>query len=123
MKHFPGHRAISARRSRQRLRDLDLWDKHKKLFTPVKGKAKASDAGGDRFARKVYKIKELDPGKGRVLRGVHAIAYDLDSLREALGGQTPFFLGYNIVSRFNWELDFESPNSPKWDATPKRTNS
>jgi hypothetical protein len=99
--------------------DQQFVDKHKNLFTPVKSKGKASEASGKQFPHKIYKIKELDLGEGLVLRGVYAIAYDFGVLREALGRQTPFILGYNLVSKFNWELDFASPASPTWDAKPK----
>lgn len=97
--------------------DQQFVDKHKNLFTLVKNKGKASEAGGKPFSSKIYKIKELDLGEGRILRGIYAIVYDFGSLREALGRQTPFILGYNFVSRLNWELDFRSPNSPTWNST------
>lgn len=99
--------------------DRRFVDKHKKLFTLVKKKGKASEAGGKRFSSQIYKIKELDLGEGRVLRDVYAMAYDFGGLREALGRETPFILGFNIVSRFGWELDFKAPDGPKWDAKPK----
>jgi len=99
--------------------DQQFVDKHKNLFTPVKSKGKASEAGGKLFSHKMYKIKELDLGEGRVLRGIYAIVYDFGVLREALGRQTSFILGYNFVSKLDWELDFRSPSSPTWDAKPK----
>ena len=67
----------------------------------------------------MYMIKELDLGEGLVSRNVYAIAYDFGVLREALGRQTPFILGYNFVSALNWELDFASPASPTWSARAK----
>lgn len=99
--------------------DRQFVDKHKKLFTLVKKKGKASEAGGRRFSSDIYKIKELDLGEGRVLRGVYAFVYDFGAVREALGRQTPFILGFDVVSAFDWELDFKSPDAPKWDARPK----
>jgi hypothetical protein len=99
--------------------DQQFVDKHKKLFTLVKGKGKASEAGGKQFSHKMYMIKVLDIGEGLVSRNVYAIAYDFGVLREALGRQTPFILGYNFISALNWELDFASPASPTWNATAK----
>jgi hypothetical protein len=96
--------------------DKQFVDKHKNLFTLVKNKIKASEAGGKRMTSKIYKIKELDLGEGRILRGIYALVYDFGVLREVLGRQAPFILGYNLVSKLNWELDFKSPNSPTWDA-------
>ena len=99
--------------------DQQFVDKHKNLFTLVKSKGKASEAGGKQFSHKMYKVKELDFGEGLVSRNVYAIAYDFGVLREALGRQTPFILGYNFVSELNWELDFASRASPTWDARAK----
>lgn len=99
--------------------DQQFVGKHKKLFTPVKSKGKASEAGGKQFSHKMYIIKALDLGEGLVSRNVYAIAYDFGVLREALGRETPFILGYNFVRALNWELDFASPASPTWNATAK----
>ncbi len=99
--------------------DQKFVDKHKNLFTPVKSKGKASEAGGRQFSYKTYKIKQLDLGEGRVLQDVYVIAYDFGVLRAALGRGTPFILGYNFVSKLSWELDFRTPGSPTWDARAK----
>ncbi len=99
--------------------DQQFVEKHKNLFTLVKNKGKASEAGGKQFSSKIYKIKELDLGEGRILRGIYAIVYDFGVLREALGGQTSFILGYNFISKLNWELNFQSPSSPTWNAKLK----
>jgi hypothetical protein len=99
--------------------DQQFVDKHKNLFTLVRSKGKASEASGKQFSHKMYKIKSLDLGEGLVSRNVYAIAYDFGVLREALGRQTPFILGYNFVSELNWELDFASPASPTWNARTK----
>ena len=92
---------------------------HKNLFTLVKKKSKASEAGGRLMSPKIYKLKELDLGDGRILRGLSVLVYDFGVLREVLGPQTPFILGYNLISRFNWELDFASPDAPTWRATAR----
>ncbi len=92
--------------------------KHKKLFTLVKNKGKASEAAGKDLSARIYKIKQLDLGEGRILRDVYALAYDFGVLREALGGRTPFILGYNVISKFNWEFDFTS-SSPTFNAKPR----
>lgn len=96
--------------------DQQFVDAHKNLFTLAKRKGKASEAGGAGFSSKVYKIKAVDLGQGRVLRGVYALAYDFGVLREALGSQTPFILGYNVISRFAWTLDFTQAGQPGWEA-------
>lgn len=96
--------------------DKQFFEKHKNLFTLVKNKIKASEAGGKQMSSKIYRIKELDLGEGRILRGIYALVYDFGDLREVLGRQAPFILGYNVLSKLNWELDFKSPNSPTWDA-------
>jgi len=89
---------------------------HKKLFTLVKNKGRASEAGGKKFSSTIYRIKEIDLGDGRVARDIYALAYDFGPLREALGREAPFILGYNLLSRFTWELDFRKPDAPMWDA-------
>jgi len=99
--------------------DQQFVDRHKNLFALAKRKGKASEAGGAAFASKIYKIKALDLGDGRVLKGVYALAYDFGPLREALGPQAPFILGYNLIGRLNWTLDFTQPKAPTWDARAK----
>ncbi len=99
--------------------DQKFVESHKRLFTRVKTIGKASAVGGKSFSAKLYLVKKIDFGEGRILRGVYALVYDFGALREALGPQTPFILGYNFISRFTWELDFKSPNSPTWDAKPR----
>ncbi|WP_424363399.1 retropepsin-like aspartic protease [Methylocystis parvus] len=99
--------------------DQKFVDSHKGLFTLVKRKGKASEAGGAAFTSKIYSVKSLDLGGGRVLKGVYALAYDFGVLREALGPQTPFILGYNFISRLNWTLDLTQPKAPVWEARAK----
>jgi hypothetical protein len=96
--------------------DLQFVQKHKNLFTLVEKKGKASEVGGKRFASKIYAIKVIDLGDGLILHDVSAIAYDFDALREVLGRDAPFILGHNVVSKFNWELDFTAPKAPSWSA-------
>jgi hypothetical protein len=88
---------------------------HKKMFTLVKVKGKATEAAGKDLAAKIYKIKQIDLGGGRVLRDVYALVYDFGFLREVLGARTPLILGDNVIGRFNWELDFTSA-PPGWAA-------
>jgi len=99
--------------------DQQFVVKNKKLFTLVKKKSKASEAGGRQFTSRLYKPSELDLGDGRIVRDVLVLVYDFGSLRDALGRGTPFILGYNLLSRFNWELDFKSPDAPTWNAKPR----
>lgn len=99
--------------------DRRFVEKHKNLFAPVKRRHEASEAGGRRFPSSVYKIKTLDLGEGRVLRDVYALVYDFGVLRDALGPRAPLILGYNFLSRFDWNLDFRSADAPTWDARPK----
>ncbi|KAF2990805.1 retropepsin-like domain-containing protein [Methylocystis sp. MJC1] len=96
--------------------DLAFMKKNRKLFTPAKDKAKASEVGGRKFSSRLYKIKTLDLGDGRVARDLYALVYDFGPLREALGRETSFILGYNLIDQFTWELDFRAPEKPMWDA-------
>lgn len=100
--------------------DQRFVDAHRRLFTPVKGRPKASEASGARIAARLYRINQLDLGEGHPLKGVYALAYDFGPLREALGPQVPIILGYNVLSRFNWELDFTSKGLPAWRASPRK---
>jgi len=99
--------------------DAGFVAKHPNLFTLVKSKGKASEAGGGEFAHRIYKIKEIDLGEGRKAHDVFAISYDFGVLRAVLGPGTPFILGYNLISRFDWDLDFTAPGAPSWDARAK----
>jgi hypothetical protein len=90
--------------------------KHKRLFTAVNADARASGVAGARIASKVYKIKSLDLGQGRVLRDVYAISYDFGGLRAALGRGVSFLIGCNVIRKFVWDFDFRAPESPTWDA-------
>ncbi len=96
--------------------DLAFMKKHRKLFMPAKEKAKASEASGKRLSSRLYKIKTLDLGEGRVVRDVYALVYDFGPLRTALGRDTPFILGVNLIGQFTWELDLQNPSAPTWDA-------
>ncbi|MGJ0391876.1 MAG: retropepsin-like aspartic protease [Methylocystis sp.] len=97
--------------------DLAFVRKNRKLFAPAKGQAKASEAGGKKFSSRLYKIKTLDLGEGRVVHDVYALVYDFGALRAILGRDTPFILGVNLISQFTWELNLQSPDAPLWDAT------
>jgi hypothetical protein len=96
--------------------DQRFVDAHKSLFALVKSKGKASEAGGKRFSPKIYRIKEIDLGDGRIARGVHAVVYDFGPLRNVLGPETPFILGFDLIGRFRWDLDLTQPDAPSWDA-------
>lgn len=98
--------------------DLSFVKSHSNLFIPVKHRLKASEAGGAKWAPKLYRLKEIDIGEGRILRGLFVLAYDFGVLREALGTQTPIILGYNFLSHYLWDLDFTVPGTPKWRAEP-----
>lgn len=100
--------------------DQQFVEKHKSLFTPVKAKPKAREAGGDEIRSHLYKVRTMDLGEGHVLHGVNVLAYDFGALRDALGRETSFVLGYNIISRFNWELDLTKPAQASWTARPKK---
>jgi hypothetical protein len=93
--------------------DRRFLERHKALFVPVKKKAKVSEASGKKIDAKVYKAKEIDIGAGRVLKDVVFVSYDFGPLREALGGEAPIILGFDILSRFRWELDFGA-EGPRW---------
>ncbi|HEY8065524.1 MAG TPA: retropepsin-like aspartic protease [Methylosinus sp.] len=93
--------------------DRRFLERHKALFVPLAKKAKVSEASGKKFASKVYRVKEIDLGAGRVLKDVVVVSYDFGPLREALGGETPIILGFDILSRYRWELDFGA-EGPRW---------
>ncbi|MFO1103061.1 MAG: hypothetical protein U1E20_09185 [Methylocystis sp.] len=93
--------------------------RHKRLFTVVNAKARASGVAGARIASKIYKIKSLDLGEGRVLRDVYAISYDFRGLRAALGRDVSLLIGCNVIRSFSWDFDFRTPESPTWDAKLK----
>lgn len=90
--------------------------RHKRLFARTKDKASARGAGGESFSSRLYRIRQLDLGDGRIVRDIDALVYDFGPLRDALGRQTPLILGYNVISRFVWNLDFTAPDKPMWDA-------
>jgi len=92
---------------------------HMPLFTLVKRRVGASGASGGNFSPDLYKIKSIDLGDGLILRDVYALVYDFGTLRDALGRGTPLILGYNLVSRLHWDLDFSSPDAPTWSARPR----
>jgi hypothetical protein len=99
--------------------DQQFVQRHKNFFTLVKNKGSATGVGGKKISSKIYKMKELDLGDGRVVRDLYALAYDFGPLRQILGPNAPFILGYNLVSKFNWELDFRTPNAPTWNAVAR----
>lgn len=99
--------------------DQQFIRKHKALFAVVNAKARASGVAGARIASKMYKIKSLDLGEGRVLRDVYAISYDFGGLRAALGRDVSVLIGYNVIRSFNWDFDFSAPEWPTWDAKLK----
>jgi hypothetical protein len=96
--------------------DQQFVQRHKNLFTLVKNKGSATGVGGRKISSKIYKVKELDLGDGRAARDLYALVYDFGPLRQILGPNAPFILGYNLVSRFNWELDFRTQGAPTWNA-------
>ncbi|HTO78282.1 MAG TPA: retropepsin-like aspartic protease, partial [Methylocystis sp.] len=93
--------------------------RHMPLFAFVRRRVGASGASGGNFSPDLYKIKSIDLGDGLILRDVYALVYDFGMLRNALGRGTPLILGYNLVSRLHWDLDFSSPDAPSWSARLK----
>lgn len=98
--------------------DLTFVRSHASLFAPVKHRLKASEAGGAKWAPKLYRLREIDIGEGRIVKGLYVLAYDFGVLREALGAKTPMILGYNFLSHFLWDLDFTGGANPGWLAKP-----
>jgi hypothetical protein len=90
--------------------------RHKNLFTLVKHKQLADGAGGGAFTPDVYRLRKLDLGDGHVFRDIYVLVYDFGPLRDALGAQSPLILGYNLLSRLRWVLDFTAPAAPTWSA-------
>lgn len=100
--------------------DQRFVERHPRLFTPVKSHLKASEASGARISTRLYRIRQLDFGAGHSVKGVYALAYDFSPLRDALGPEAPVILGYNLLSKFDWDLDFTAKASPNWRATPRK---
>jgi len=90
--------------------------RHMPQFRLVRRRIAAGGASGGNFLPDLYKIKSIDLGDGLILRDLYALVYDFGTLRAALGRQTPVILGYNLVSRLHWILDFTSPDAPTWSA-------
>jgi hypothetical protein len=99
--------------------DQQFIRRHKGLFTVVNAKARASGVAGAPIASKIYKIKSLDLGEGRMLRNAYAISYDFRGLRAALGRDVSLLIGCNVIRSFTWDFDFRTPASPTWDAKLK----
>ncbi|MBM3577500.1 MAG: hypothetical protein FJX40_07525 [Alphaproteobacteria bacterium] len=99
--------------------DQQFLRRHKALFAPVNATAQASGVGGKRMSTPVYRIKSIDLGGGRVLHDLYAISYDFGALRNALGRDVHFLIGYNLIRRFDWDFDFRTPTAPTWDAKLK----
>lgn len=98
--------------------DLAFVRTHADQFSLVKNRLKASEAGGAKWAPKLFRLKQIDIGEGRILKGLYVLAYDFGVLREALGAGTSIMLGYNFLSQFNWDLDFTAADAPRWRAKP-----
>lgn len=96
--------------------DLPFIRSHANLFMPVRHHLRASEASGAKWAPKLYRIKDIDIGQGQILKGLYVLGYDFGVLREVLGSKTPIILGYNFLSQFQWDLDFTTPDAPKWVA-------
>lgn len=79
----------------------------------------ATDAGGNSWAPKFYRIKNLNISGTHELHDVYVLAYDFGSLREVLGPQTPIVLGFNIMSKFNWAFDLTKGHSPTYQVEPR----
>jgi hypothetical protein len=91
---------------------------HRRLFAPVAAGKTARDASGGRMDARLFKIKTLDLGEGRVFHDVVALVYDFGGLRTALGGRAPVIFGANLLRRLNWDVDLTNPAAPNWDAAP-----
>jgi len=96
--------------------DRTFVQKHKKLFTAVKEKGAARDAGGKDIAAQKVTIRKLDLGDGLVLKDVLALSYDFGALRAALGKDAPLVLGYNALTKVRWSLDLTKPETPTFGA-------
>jgi Aspartyl protease len=96
--------------------DRQFVQRHKNLFTLVKRRQLADGAGGGAFAPDVYRLKKLDLGDGHAFRDVYVLVYDFGPLREALGPQSPMIMGYNLLSKLRWSLDFTAAGAPVWSA-------
>jgi Aspartyl protease len=99
--------------------DQQFVQTHRNLFKFVKHGQRADGAGGGSFAPDVYRLKKLDFGDGRSLRDVYVLVYDFGRLRDVLGPQSPVIVGYNLLRKFRWTLDFTGAGAPSWAAQPQ----
>ena len=99
--------------------DRRFVDAHPELFVFVKSGARASDASGKPLMTKIYKVKLLDLGDGRIIRGLYVLVYDFALLREEIGEQAHFILGFNLIDKFNWRFDLRTNMPPRWEAMPR----
>ncbi len=100
--------------------DQRFVDAHKKFFTPIKSRLKASAAGGGKFTSKLYRIKQITFGDALTTKGLYVLAYDFGSLRAALGSQVSVILGYNFVAGFNWEIDLTNAAIPRGSVVSRK---
>ncbi len=100
--------------------DQRFVDAHRRQFTPVQSRLKATAAGGGKFSSKLYRIRQISFGEGRVVKGLYALAYDFGALRAALGPEVTVILGYNFLDRFDWEIDLTAADSPRWTASARK---
>lgn len=96
--------------------DRQFVQRHKQMFTFVKHKQQADGAGGGAFTPDIYRIKQMDFGDGLVFRDVYVLVYDFRGMRDVLGAQTPVILGYNLLRKLRWNLDFTVSGAPTWAA-------
>jgi len=100
--------------------DTLFVEAHPEWFEYVTEAAQATDAGGNAWAPKIYRVKNLKVAGMFNLENTHLLVYDFGVLREALGPKTPFILGFNIMSQFNWAFDFTRGHSPTFSLEPRK---
>lgn len=99
--------------------DRSFVQAHRNLFTFVRYRLRADGAGGGAFSPDLYRIKKLDLGGGLVFRDIYVLVYDFGKMRQALGARTPMILGYNLLRKLRWDLDFTVAGAPTWAARPQ----
>lgn len=96
--------------------DLKYIQQHKNEFELMRQNSLSTEASGKAVRAGLYKIKNVSIGNSTVLHNIYAISYDFSSLQQAFGENLIAIVGYNIISRYRWNIDLRSEKRPIWQA-------
>lgn len=101
--------------------DLRFVQKHPELFEFVSDPNEDASAGEEGlWTPKVFRLRLLKISETLVLRDIEVIVYDFSYMREVLGHDTPFILGFNALNHFNWHLNLSDIDRPTWRAEHRK---